>query len=235
VSPKNVGMLPCLCRVSSRLDWAGPRAGLVAFEGFHVGDVLFASDGALVLDQGGTPDDGDRATIDFERLAVRDGLRERDALGAVDDIDASGRYTELEDPIVGRKVVGADFEGGERGTERRERGVHPACVVGVGVNQHVEILRGARVPVKGHGVASNDDEARFRIVQLHEDVAKIVEELDHRCERETKRTGISSRRYSGASVRARLKLSRVRRVESEMAAAPFTGEKSIGASPNLPL
>jgi hypothetical protein len=91
------------------------------------------------------------------------------------------------------------------------------------------------VSVKGDGVAPDDDEASLRFVQLHEDVAKIVEELDHRWERETKRTGISWRRYSGASPPARLKLSRVRRVASEMAAAPFTGEKSIGASPSLPL
>jgi hypothetical protein len=217
-------------------------ARLLAFERFDVREVLLASDGALVFDQGSTADDRDRASVYFEGLAVGDGLREGNTLGAIDDIDAPRRHPELEDPVIRRKVVGVDFEGGEWGAERRECRVHPACVVGVGVNQHVEILRGARVPVEGDGVAPDDDESRLRFVQLHEDVAKIVEELDHRLEarshrreRGTNRTGISSRRYAGAWLRARLKLSRVSRVKSEMAAAPFTGEKSIGASPSLPL
>jgi hypothetical protein len=68
-----------------------------------------------------------------------------------------------------------------------------ARVVGVGVNQHVEILRGARVPVEGDGGAPDDDEARLRFVQLHEDVAEIVEEFDHRLE------ALSHRRERGTN------------------------------------
>jgi hypothetical protein len=84
-------------------------------------EVLLASDGALVRDQGSTPDDRDRASVYFEGLAVGDGLREGNALGAIDDIDAPRRYPELEDPVIRRKVVGVDFEGGQWGAERRER------------------------------------------------------------------------------------------------------------------
>jgi hypothetical protein len=49
---------------------------------------LFAAGRALVLEQGRLPNDRDGTTFELEGLAVRDGLVERDAVRAVENVDA---------------------------------------------------------------------------------------------------------------------------------------------------
>lgn len=84
-------------------------------------------------------------------------------------------------------------------------------------------------------VAAQHDETRPRLVQFHQEVAKIVEQLDHARVRGTKWTGMSPRDRGTASMRARLKASTVSRVSSEIAAAPLTGLKSTSTCPTRPL
>jgi hypothetical protein len=66
-------------------------------------------------------------------------------------------------------------------------------------------------------------------MELDEDVAKVVEELDHARDRGTKRTRTLSRELAKP---ARLKLSMVSRVASEIAATPLTGVKSNSGWPS---
>jgi len=90
-----------------------------------------------------------------------------------------------------------------------------------------------RAPIERDRVAAEHDKASPRIVELNEDVAKVVEELDHGRVRGTKRTGTPWRACPALAIPARLKRSMVRRVVSEMAAAPWTGVKSNSGSPSL--
>ena len=73
------------------------------------------------------------------------------------------------------------------------------------------------------------------MLELDEDVAEIVEEFDHGRVRGTKRTGRLSRGCSALAIPARLKLSMVSRVVSEMAAAPLIGVKSNSGWPSRAL
>ena len=86
--------------------------------------------------------------------------------------------------------------------------------------------------VEGDRVATQHDEARTSSMKLDQEVAKLLEELDHARVRGTKRTATPWRECTAGSNRARLKLSTVRRVASEMAAAPLTGVKSISPRPS---
>ena len=81
-------------------------------------------------------------------------------------------------------------------------------------------------------VATQHDEARTSFMKLDQDVAKVFEELDHARVRGTNRTATPWRACTAGSNRARLKLSAVRRVASEMAAAPLIGVKSISPRPS---
>ena len=81
-------------------------------------------------------------------------------------------------------------------------------------------------------MTTQHDEPRTSLVKLDQDVAKVVEELDHARVRGTKRTGTLWRECTAGSTRARLKLSTVSRVASEIAAAPLTGVKSTSRWPS---
>ena len=70
------------------------------------------------------------------------------------------------------------------------------------------------------------------LVKLDQNVAKVVEELNHGPVRGTKRTRTLWRECPVGSTRARLKLSMVSRVASEMAAPPLTGVKSTSRRPS---
>ena len=83
-------------------------------------------------------------------------------------------------------------------------------------------------------MTAQHDEARARVVQLDEEIAKVVEQLDHARVRGMKRTGRLERADGASGTPARLKLSMVSRVASEMAAAPRTGVKSDSGWPSRP-
>lgn len=91
-----------------------------------------------------------------------------------------------------------------------------------------------RVPVERDRVTSEHDEARTGTVELDEDVPKVVEQFDHGRVRGTKRTRTLPRACS-VTFPARLKLSMVSRVVSEMASAPLTGVKSSSGWPRRAL
>jgi hypothetical protein len=71
---------------------------------------------------------------------------------------------------------------------------------------------------------------RPRAAETQLELQKRTCELDHARVRGTKRTGTLGRECPAGSPRARLKLSTVSRVASEMAAAPLTGVFALGAS-----
>jgi hypothetical protein len=72
-------------------------------------------------------------------------------------------------------------------------------------------------------------------MELDEDIAKVVEELDHARDRRTKRTGTPSGEERAVGIPARLKLSMVSRVANEIAAAPLTGVRSSSGWPSRAL
>lgn len=71
------------------------------------------------------------------------------------------------------------------------RGGNPIC--NTPSYEHVQILRGARVAVKCHSVPAENDERRSRVVQLDEEVPKVLGNVDHVRRPGTARHGISRR------------------------------------------
>jgi hypothetical protein len=149
---------------------------------------LRSGGGALFLEQGGATDHRDLETLEAKGFSVRDGLRKGDAVSAIDDVDSSWRDAELQDAVVGGEVLDADLERRERRAERSERGIHALGIVSICFHQDIEVLGSTRMTMERDGMAAQHDEASPRLVKLHEEIAKIVEELDHSRFRGTKHT-----------------------------------------------
>jgi hypothetical protein len=77
--------------------------------------------------------------------------------------------------------------------------------------------------VKRDRVAAQDHECRAGVVQLDQQVAKVLRKLDHVRRPGTQRQGISWRAYVGSSSLAKLQPSRVKHVTSDMASSPRIG------------
>ncbi len=157
-------------------------------KGLYISDVLRSAGGTLVLDQRSPTYDGDFATLDTEGFSVSDGFGKRDAVSAIDDVDPSGWNPELEDTVVRSEILNADLERRERRPERDERRINTLGIVRIRFDQDVEVLGRTRMAMEGDGVTTKHDEAGSGVVELHEEIAKIVKQLDHARIRGTKRT-----------------------------------------------
>jgi hypothetical protein len=60
------------------------------------------------------------------------------------------------------------LERGQGRAECRERPIDPGCIVGIGTDEHVEVLRCTRMPMERDGMAAEHDEVGTRIGELDE-------------------------------------------------------------------
>jgi hypothetical protein len=111
---------------------------------------------------------------------------------------------------------------------RRERGIYALGIFQTRFDENVEMLGSARVPVERDSMAAQHD--KHQHCGVLRDVAKIVEEFDYCRDRRTNCTGRLSTDWRALAIPARLKLSMVRRVVSEIAASPLVGVKSSSGS-----
>jgi hypothetical protein len=133
---------------------AGLGSSTVAlFQPFHIGGVLCAAGGALVLDQVFPRQDRGRLIGESARQPGRPGIGERDPLDGGHDVDVQGRHADLEDE-TGRAEVGLCqvVQGG------RTRGVltAPAWRCRGWPHPDIQNLGGAHMAVGGQGMGADD-------------------------------------------------------------------------------
>lgn len=111
-------------------------------------------------------------------------------------------------------------------TERGEPSIDPLGVFIVGPDQCVEVFRSAGMTVVRDSVTTDDRKGGAGVVELDQEIAKIVRELDHRSRQRTKRIGVSALSYAGNLRPAIDQLARVSWCTSETPSSPRTGTMS---------
>ena len=90
----------------------------------------------------------------------------------------------------GSPIGFGDLDGVERSAEGGERPIDMRRVCSVRAYEHVQIFGGAGMAVKRHGVTSHHHEVGTRVMELDEEISKVLRELDHVGRPGTERQGI---------------------------------------------
>ena len=151
-----------------------PRLASYSLKRLHVGAVLISTGGDLVLEQCFESDDGNGAAVQLKARVSGHCLIEGDPGCAVQDVDPARRQPDLKDSVVSREVRRGDLDGVQGCTKSREGLVDARRVRGISAHQHVQILGGAGMSVKRHGVASHHHECGPCVMELDEEVAKVL-------------------------------------------------------------
>ena len=149
---------------SQRLRFsAGPNTS----KSVDVSKVLIAAGSGLILNERVKSDHPDKPAVQVKLFTVGNSFIERDAGGAVKNIDPARRKTDLKDAFIGGKIGLPDFESFQRRSERRKGLIDTGGVTNSRTDQNVEMLRGAGVSVKGNGVSFHNDKLGAGVVKLN--------------------------------------------------------------------